>query len=790
MLKNYIKIAWRNIWKNKLIAGINIMGLATGIASVLLIALYITNELSYDNFYANKDLLYRVGFQFKETTKEGSYLEDNPYFVPSFAPDVSKTFPEIESFCRFSPNHEAFLIHNNTHIKSTNLAFADSSFFELFSSKFLRGNPKTALKAPYSMVLTQPLARKIFNTTDVLGKMIQLNGEKEYTITGVVAETPANSDIQFQALLSFSTLYKEPDRYSMGWNGGNNYISYVKLQKNAKAKVLQQKLPDFLWEKINKDWETLGAKVTAKLQPINKVHLYYTANSKNTRTNIYVFSIVALLILLISSVNFINLITAQAVSRLKEIGVRKVIGASRKQLVFQFLSESFLIALFAFSFGVCLFYLFIPLYSSVLGENLTFTHDTFFYISLLSLFLIIIIGLGAGSYIAFYLSSLNAAKAFKTTHIKHSKGYKKNLLIIQFTITAILITCTIVVNLQLQYAKNKSLGFDKDHIIILPLTGDKAQQAASLLKNEIVQFTGVSSVTALSQVPHDGITENGFIPENSETSIMIHQLDADVDLLSTFHFKLKKGEYYSSDKPSLSRGYIINETLAKQLGWKEPIGKTISRDGNHKIIGVVNDFIFSSLHDKVEPLIITSHPWRNQFNYLAIRYTTNNPSVLLRSIQEKWKNMGIETPFEYSFLDDAYNHLYKNEKRFQTLFFCFSLLSIVLSISGIFALVTLTLNQNIKEIGVRKVLGARIVDIINLTGKRYLVLVVIASLIAIPISWYYAQYWLNNFAYQIQLKWWMFIISGSVIFLVVFVITALQTIRFAIVNPVKSLRTE
>jgi putative ABC transport system permease protein len=413
------------------------------------------------------------------------------------------------------------------------------------------------------------------------------------------------------------------------------------------------------------------------------------------------------------------------------------------------------------------------------------------FLVLVALLVILVLGVGAGSYLAFYLSSLNAQKTLKAAvaKSKHS-GFRKGLIVVQFAITTALMTCTLIVNLQLHYTKNKSLGFDKDHIIALPLTGDKTKEAAFVLKQQIATLADVETVSAVSAIPHDGITTNGFVPEGDTKAMMIHQLDADEDLLKTFHFSMLAGNYFSKDRPTDADGYIINETLAKTLGWDDPIGKTISRNGTHKVIGIMKDFIFSSLHQEIGPLIITNQPWQNRFDYLSIRYKSNSPAPLLSQIKDKWQNIVADAPFEYWFLDEAYNNLYKNEERFQRIFFYFSMLSILLSLAGIFGLVTLTIQQRTKEIGIRKVLGAGIIDIVKLTTRSYLLLIFAASAIAVPFAWYYMNHWLQDFAFRIQLSWWMFVIAGLATLMIALVTVSIQTIKAAKENPVKSLRTE
>ena len=788
MFKSYFKTAWRNFIRNKLFSFINLVGLSVGIAAVLLIGIYIQNELSYDSFQKNKDSVFRVGYEYFD---KGKSMGKGPDFTPPFGPEAKNEFPEIESYCRISDNHEAYLVKGENKLKSSGISYADSTFFKLFSYKLVEGNPVTALKEPFSIVLSRELAQKLFGKQNAIGQTIRMDGKQDYLVTGVADSAPYNSQLSYDALISFATLYKDTVKNYMGWDGGEQYITYLKLHNSSNAASLEKKFPAFLWKKINSSYDKRGIKLIASLQPLQQVHLKYEDDSDNLKTNLYVFGIVAVLILIISCVNYVNLTTVQASSRFKEIGVRKYLGALRKQLILQFLGESLFITVFAFLLSLLIVYLVTPLYARVLGNPLMLSTNSMLFLVLLALFVILIIGVGAGSYLAFYLSSLNVQKTLKAggAQSKHD-FFRKGLIVMQFAITTALMTCTLIVNLQMHYTKNKSMGFDKEHIIALPLTGDKTKDAALVLKQEIERFADVESVTAVSTIPHDGIPNNGFIPEGDTKVMVIHQLDGDEDLLKTFRFKMLSGNFFSKDKPSDADGYIINETLAKTLGWANPIGKTISRNGTHQIIGVVQDFIFASLHHNIGPLIITNRPWLNRFDYLAIRYRSNSPAPLLQQIKKVWQNMDSEAPFEYWFLDEAYNKMYQNEDRFQQIFFYFSLLSILLSLGGIFGLVTLTIQQRTKELGIRKVLGAGIVDILKLTTRSYLILILMASFLAIPFAYYYMNKWLQNFAYRIQLSWWMFIIAGIVTLSIALITVSIQTYKAAKGNPVKSLRTE
>ncbi|HEX5153748.1 MAG TPA: ABC transporter permease [Parafilimonas sp.] len=787
MFRNYFKTAWRSFQKNKLLSFINLGGLTIGIAAVLLIGMYIYEETGYDNFQQNKSSLYRVGFHFWQS---GKLLGDGATFTAPFGPDAQNDFPEIKAFTRISSERVAYITYNDKTIKVENIHYADSSFSRLFSYKLLQGNPSIVLKEAYSIVLTNTIAKSLFGNENAIGKVVRLDNQTTYIVTGIADEPPSNSHLSYDALLSFATLYKEPGNY-MDWNGGEQYITYLQLNDKANAQLLEKKLPAFMWKHINEAYSKKGIRIDASLQPLKDIHLYYSDNAATLRTNIYVFGIIALLILFISCINYINLSTAQSITRFKEIGVRKVLGAARIQLIKQFLTETTLLTTFAFIIAIALVKLFTPVYEQIIGNSLPALSISILPALLLLFIIIIMVGIIAGSYVAFYLSSFNVANIFKSVIPQTKQSlFKKGLIVAQFTITIGLMACTLVVMLQLKYSRNINMGFDKNHILVLPLIGESTQNAYPVLQQKLLQMSTVKQVAALSEIPYNGIGNNGFIPEGDTKAMIIHQLDADENFLQTFNIHITEGTFFPNDRPALKDGYVINETLAKTLGWHNPVGKIISRDGEHKVIGVIKDFHFASLHDKIEPLIITNKPWENHYSYLAVKYQTNNISAFVDDIKQTWKNTLSAAPFDYWFLDDAFNTIYKSEEKFQQVFFYFSALSILLSLAGVFGLVALATKQRIREFGIRKVLGAGITDIVSLTAKEFVWLIILASAIAAPLAWYYMQQWLEKFAYRTQISWWIFVACGAAILLVTILTICFQSIKAAMANPVKSLRTE
>ncbi|WP_028297218.1 ABC transporter permease [Olivibacter sitiensis] len=788
MLKNYIKIAWRNLVHNSFFSAINILGMSVGIATVILIGLYLHSELTFDDFQKNGKHIYRAGFSLVKNNEPG--MSSAP-FIAAFGPAAKETFPEIQRFCRIAADNKAYATSGEISLKLDNINYVDSSFFQLFSFPLLAGNAQTALQNPYSLVLTETTARKLFNDIDVIGKTIQLDGKDNYLITGIAKDAPENSSIQYDALASLSTRYTDSTHYFMGWNGGNQYETYFQLAKGVSPIALERKFVDFMWDKINADYAAFGMRIDVSLQALPDIHLLHSDNATTLRTNLYVFALVTVLILVISCFNYINLSTALASTRFKEIGVRKVLGARRLQLIWQFLGESTLFSTISLLLAFFLVIAIMPIYNSFWERQLSIASFGWFNTILLSMAIVLIVGLGAGAYLSFYLSSLNVIKTMKGAVLKVQQGaFGKALLVFQFAVATLLIGCTLIINLQLRYAKDKPIGFDRHNLLVFPLSGEDVRTKAEILRQQAEQLQGVQQVSLVSEVPYDGITSNGFIPEGSEQPSMFHQWDVDHRVLQTMDMQLVAGTFFSPDKPSDAEGYVINETLAKTLGWRDPIGKTISRDGNHRVIGVVKDFHFASLHDKIAPLIITNRPWQGTFSYMVVRYESGNPSLVLSQVEKVWKDVFSEAAFDFWFMDNVYDYLYKDEQRFQRLFSFFSMLSIILSVSGAFGLLAIAIRSRTKEIGIRKVLGASVSGIVGLLSKDFMKLVLIAVVIASPIAWWTMNRWLEDFAYRIEIQWWMFGLAGLAAVVIALITVSWQAIKAALANPVESLRDE
>lgn len=788
MFKNYFLMAFRNLKKHPTYTFINIFGLALGLSATILILLYLQFEISYDRFHENEDSIYRVCIRHLQ---EGISEGETHVFTPPIGPDMKKDFPEVEDFVRMSTLRVAYLNVDNNAFKVDRIRYMSPSLFKVFSFKLKSGNSQTALADPFSIVLSEQTSERIFGSKDSIGQTVQIGPEDLYKVTGIVDNPPSNSSIQFNALISFETLYARPIM-GMDWNGGNQIITYVKLRENASASSVERKFPDFLWRNINETIAKYGWKYEAYLQPLKKIHFYYDPSSRTALVNFYTFSAVAIFILLIACINFVNLTTARAARRAREVGIRKVIGAHRGNLIRQFLGESLVMTILAFTAGIGVAFILTPTYNQLLNKEL----NPFELLNFTSIFgllsLILLVGFASGIHPAFYLSSFQPAKTLKGVFdsARGKKKFRNALVVFQFMISVTLIICTLLIRNQLSYVKKAELGFNKENMVIIPLADQDLRTKTEEMRDALLSQPGIVQAAASSDVPHNGFTSNGYIPEGYSHSIMIHALDADEHFLDTYGIDLLQGRNFSKEFATDRDAYLINETLAKQLGWDDPLGKIIRRNGDRKVIGVVKDFQFATLHNKVEPLLITNTPWRNEFDFLSIKINTNDIRQTLGSIEKVYKRFSPLIPFEYFFLDDAFDSLYKSEERFEKIFQYFSLLAICIALLGLFSLSAYSVQQKSKEIGIRKVLGATVPQILSLFSRETVVLIIVANAVACPVAFFVIQRWLGNFAYRSSISVWAFVLAFVGSIAAAFLTISYQSLKAALKKPADELRSE
>ena len=792
MLKNYFKIALRNLYRHKGFTVLNITGLAIGITAGFLVLLYVNFELSYDNMHSKGDSIYRVVADINTPSEK----IEAPIAAWAVGPNIEKEFPEILKFTRVS-GEDFTIVKDGNKFLEENVIAADSSFFEIFDFELVKGDKTQVLKRPNSLVISETMATKYFEGNDPVGENLVLEGfDYPAIVTGVMKDIPENSHIQADIILSMITHTALPSTLDEEW-GSYDASIYVLVADGISSKSLEAKFPDFLEKRNGDEMRESKMFVTLFLEPFKEVYLKsdrgsYVSGSIN---NVYVFSIIGIFILLIASINFINLATARSVERAKEVGIRKVIGADKNQLAFQFMGESIILCTIAFFVAVGLTTLSLPYFNELAGKIVSegvFADP----INILYLFLLAnAIGIIAGIYPALILSSFKPISVLKGSFSTGTKGVllRKSLVVVQFTISISLIIGTIVIYNQMKFMQNQELGFDKEHTIVIPTEPGTTQRA---LKTSISNIPGVKGTALGSSVPGTGNSAAYSEIENQQGDLQIANLDlyfVNEDYIEQLGIEIIAGRGFSRDFASdSSKAMIINEKAVSLLGYanaEDAIGADYRQWGsNGEIIGVVKDFNYESLQDAIGPLTMRLDP--ENTDMITIKIQGNNTAETLASIETVWQTMMPGNPFEYHFLDELFNNQYQAEEQFKSLFMSFALLAIFISCLGLLGLAAYSTIQRKREIGIRKIVGASVSSIINLLSKEFIRLVVIAFIISAPIAWYLMHSWLENFAYKIDIKWWMFVVAGLGSMIIALVTVSFQAIKAATSNPVKSLRTE
>jgi len=789
MLGNYLKIASRNLLKHRGYSFINIAGLAIGMACCILILLWVQDELSYDRFHENLNELCRV-------VQEQHYTDGTIFPVAvtpePLGPALKKDYPEITDYTRFRIIDRALISYKGNSFYEEGFGFADPSFFEMFTLPFVGGDPEKALSALNSVVITEQMAEKYFGDEEPVGKVLTLNSERDFMVSGVIKNVPNNSHFHFDFLGKFEYILKELKWGDGWWN--NSFYTYVLLQKNARLDEINSKIYEYI-KKIAPD-----SRAKFLLQPVKDIHLYSSFRidlygpTGDKSAYIYIFSLIALFILFIACINFMNLTTARSGSRAKEIGLRKVAGAYRTNIITQFFTESVLLSIIAFIIALLLVLFFLPFFNDLSGKQISpdFYLNIKIVVGLTGIALLT--GIIAGSYPALMLSSFHPVKVLKGALKGGAKGslFRKVLVVTQFSLSIILIIGTITVNKQLDYIQNRKLGYEKDYVLYFGNEGE-LKEKYDLFKNELLKDPKVKGVTVSSALPTITVSStSGFSWEGStpEDNVLMHTYSVDHDFIKTFAMEIIEGRDFSKKiTTDETEAYIINEAAAKQMRLESPVGKRFTLQANEgRIIGVVKNFHFKSLHNEIESLLLRIEPrW---FKYIFVRLDSEDIFKTIQSIEKVHQEFNPGYPFEFSFLDESIDKLYKAEQQIGVIIQYFTILAIFISCLGLFGLASYMAEQRTKEIGVRKVLGATVQNIVLLLSQEFIKWVLIANIIAWPAAWYVMNRWLQGFAFRTNIGIWIFVVSAALAFVIALFTVSFQSIKASYANPVKSLKYE
>ena len=806
MIRNYLKVAARNLLSNKVFTLINILGLSFGIASVILIILFIKDEMSYDRFHEDAAHIYRIDW----------YSQDPQTRVPHpMAQALVRDFPEVRSAVSLSPlwgpglTRQTFSVANpekDIRYDETGVLSVDSTFFDVFSFEVIRGDGQAALRKPNMALLTESAAVKYFGNDDPVGKMLTINGgQVALEVGAVLKDVPANSHFHFDVLISYVTtkLYSNPNSQFYSW-ADFGHFNYVRLIPEADSEQLQEKLIPWAAGYLNWDSDVLERIATQnmyfQLTPITDIHLHsrirWELEQNGNIEYVYIMSAAALFILIIACVNFMNLTTARSMDRAREIGIRKSLGAFRSQVSLQFLSESLLVSLIAMIIAGFLIEITRPMFNNITGKSLQLNYLGEPWILALLLGVGVTVGILSGLYPSIYMSRIKPALILKGSYGSQPKGriLRKSLVVTQFIISVILISGSLVIFTQLQYLKNMDLGFKKEEVIVVPFKNQLLPAQFESIRTEMKKIPGVVDISAASNIPGRAYNQNPvYLPEDIQTSINSKEMIVHYDIFSTLGIELAQGRLFSRENPAdLDNSLVVNEALVRQLNIEEPIGAEITwdRDGplfEGTIIGVVSDFNYQSLHQPIRPLLFKLEPL---YNHMVIRVATEDFQNVISGISQTWKKFEQNFGFEYTFLDEDLNLQYKTEDRMGMVFGGFSFIAIILASVGLFGLASLNFAHRTREIGVRKVMGASLTRILFLLLVDFTKLILAAVIIGIPLAWLIMNNWLANFTFKIDLNPLFFAGAGLLTLLIAWVTLTYLTVRTATANPVDALRTE
>jgi putative ABC transport system permease protein len=794
MLWNLIKVALRSIRKEWGYSMIIVLGLTIGIVSSLFLLLYVFDDISYDRFFRNKDRMVRVISHIKETDDEFTWSVAQ---VP-FAQQVKQDYPEVEEVVRMNPEGRIFLTYNQVSQYEEDLYYADSTFFKVFSYDLLQGDPQKALTRPGTIVLTKSLAAKFFGEEDPFGKTLKDGRGRTYEVTGLMKDIPRNTHIRFSGLISRSSL--PPDNQIGSW-GNFGWYTYLLLTPSTDYRAFQDKMKEMYDKYMGPIFKQYNISIEYLLEPVTDIYLKSEARGnpgpKGSITFVYVFSVVAFFMLLIASINYMNLATARSARRSREVGLRKVVGSGRGTLILQFLSESIVLTLIALLLSVAIIIVLMPSFNQIANKFFDL-HTLLNYKVLLTLLgMLVFVGIIGGSYPSLYLSRFSPTVVFKNELGAGSSNFlvRKILVVFQFAISLALIVVTWIIYNQLSYMKKMDVGFDKENVVILELENRQMMRQYPVLRDALINYPGIMNVSSSSNRIGDGTgkillqveTADGGMEEKG-----INLYPVDYDFIKTMGIQIIEGRDFSRDFPADSNyGVIINETMAKRFNWDKPIGKKISQIGNDSlpahVVGVMKDFKQLGLYSPMETLMLIL---RTNGYYCNIKIDGKKVEETLRFIESKWKEIFPDRTFEYKFLADHYNEQFQTDERRGTIFTWFSVLIIVIACLGLFGLASFTMEQRTKEVGVRKVLGASVGTIVSHFLKQFILLVVISMVFAFPAAWFYIRHWLQDYPYPTAISAWLFLGTAVLAIVITVATVSYSTVKAGLRNPADSLRTE
>lgn len=810
MFRNYFKTSVRNLLKYKFTSAINLFGLTVGLTCCLLIFTFVLHELSYDQYNKNADQIYRVTRSFNNSSGvEDLYLGS---VAPPFGPLLKNDFPEIRQYTRLLPNGITPIRYEDKIFNEPGAWFGDENLFDVFTVEVLQGNPATALSDPFSVMITPGIAKKYFGTEDPMNKTLRLDNKNDLKITGIYKPFPSTAHLHPEILISFSTL-EDSAIYgikNLQTNFSNNsFFTYIVLPENYQVERITNRFPAFIDKYMRnvKNPENRQSRYTAlHLQKLTEIHLHShldnEAEQNGDITIVYIFAAIALFILLIACINYMNLSTARSALRSREIGVRKVVGAQRKELILQFLFESVLLTSVAMLLALALSAFLMPLLNQLSGQQLSLSILYQWRVAIFILLIPFLVGIVSGIYPALFLSSFRPVMILKGvfTPAAGNLSFRKVLVVVQFTISIILIICTAVVFRQLSYLMKTAPGFDKEQVITMAYNYSLDPQYEAF-RNELLQHSTIINSTRSSRIPTGRLlddlgAETVSGDSTAPVSGNVKFVTADYDFIPAYGIKILAGRNFSREYPTDTNNYILNESAIKMLGWQHAgnaVGKSFRYGGvTGNVIGVMNDFHFESMHQPIIPLVLFmgTPVTRKYYGNLSVKLAANNIQAGLNDVRETWNKFMPGNAFDYTFLDDNFAQLYEAERRQQHIFTIFSLVAIFIACLGLFGLSAFAITQRFREIGIRKVLGASVSSIVNMLSKDFLKLVILASFVSFPVAWFAMSQWLNGFAYRIEIGLWIFPVAALLASIVAFATISIQATKAAMANPIKSLRTE